>query len=100
MTDHRSRPGADAGAGRNVDYGVREARLKSEFAGLYPDIAPGVWMPAALVAGRVFTRLMRELGPGFDPAYRVLDETHFDFRDQGAASEADRSELRTRLSDR
>jgi hypothetical protein len=57
---------------------MREARLKPEFASLYPEIDPGVWFPAALVSARRLARI-RSAGDAGSLA-RVLDEHHFEFR--------------------
>ena len=57
---------------------MREARLKPEFASLYPEIEPGIWYPAALVSARRLARI-RSAGDAGSLA-RVLDEQHFDFR--------------------
>lgn len=76
---------------------VREARLRSEFAYLYPGIQPGVWVPARLLVDREVVRQerrRRELPAG--GRMRDLNDRHFEFRDvpEGApsampASEAD-----------
>jgi hypothetical protein len=58
---------------------IREARLRPEHAGSYPDIEPGVWTPAAGLARLVLEhRLYRQVpGPKGD---RPLPDTHFEFR--------------------
>ena len=57
---------------------MREARLKPEYASLYPEIEPGVWQPAALVSAR---RLARTPSAGDAASLaRLLDERHFEFR--------------------
>ena len=58
----------------------REARLKSEYAKLYPSVTPGVWQAAAAVADLV--RTQRELTNGEDSMSvgRVLSDAHFEFR--------------------
>ena len=66
-----------AGAGVLVSA-PREARLKPEFAGLYPDVAAGVWLLAAHVA-ETLANLARK-DPEGDLLRRVLDERHFEFR--------------------
>jgi hypothetical protein len=57
---------------------MREARLKAEFAELYPEIEPGVWFPAALISARRLARI-RSAGDASSLS-RVLDEQHFEFR--------------------
>ena len=56
----------------------REARLKPEFAGLYPDVAAGVWLLAAHVAETL--AILARKDPEGDVLRRVLDERHFEFR--------------------
>lgn len=59
---------------------MREARLKPEYAELYPTLTPGQWEPAARVAEAVLARLLL-LEISEAPAQdRVLPEEHFDFR--------------------
>lgn len=78
---------------------MREARLRPEFADLYPTLTPGQWEPAARVAEAVLARLLlleSSEGPIQD---RVLLEEHFEFRGEspdgaprapGSARTADR----------
>jgi hypothetical protein len=56
----------------------REARLKPEFALLYPDVAAGVWLLAAHVADTLAALARKD--PEGDVLRRVLDESHFEFR--------------------
>jgi hypothetical protein len=58
----------------------REARLRQEFAHLYPGLAPGQWEPAAVLADRVLScRLLLPSG-GFVLSDRALSPGHFEFR--------------------
>jgi len=69
-----------ARGGAKVGSKMREARLRPEFADMYPTLTPGQWEPAARVAEAVLARLLLlEMGeaPLTD---RVLDERHFEFR--------------------
>ena len=59
---------------------VREARLKSEFAHLYPPLEPDRWEPAALMADRVVAWLLRQPDKGYIAPERVLRSEHFEFR--------------------
>jgi hypothetical protein len=59
---------------------MREARLKPEYAELYPTLTAGQWEPAARVAEVVLARfLLLEISdtPLRD---RILNEEHFEFR--------------------
>jgi hypothetical protein len=74
----------------------REARLRTASSHLFPGIAPGVWVQAATMADIVWAgRLQRGEGT---LAGRTLDPEHFEFRNEGAATE-DLS-LRRRATDR
>ena len=75
---HLSRDGAPLGL--KVGSGMREARLRPEFADLYPTLTPGQWEPAARVAEVVLARLLLleiSEAPFQD---RILNEEHFEFR--------------------
>jgi len=73
-------PGYGAPSGLRVGSGMREARLRAEFADLYPTLTPGQWEPAARVAEVVLARLLL-LEISEAPLHdRVLNEEHFEFR--------------------
>ena len=59
---------------------VREARLRSEFAHLYPPLEPGRWEPAAAMADRIVSWLVRQPNRGYVAPDRVLRSEHFEFR--------------------
>lgn len=59
---------------------IREARLRPQYAHLYPCIPPGTWLPATTVAERLLRFAVAMVGPGFRLPERMLDEEHFDFR--------------------
>jgi hypothetical protein len=59
---------------------MREARLRPEFADLYPTLTPGQWEPAARVAEAVLARLLLLEISEAPLKDRVLDEKHFEFR--------------------
>jgi hypothetical protein len=62
-----------------VFFAIRRARLRLEFADVYPGIAPNVWLSARAVAGtvgRANRRNQRSEGNG----ERVLSNAHFEFR--------------------
>ena len=59
---------------------VRRARVRSEFASLYPELVPGVWMSATRAA-----RLIRQADPAHQRVHacacrRLMCEIHFEFR--------------------
>jgi hypothetical protein len=56
----------------------REARLKREFAKLYPGLRPGVWYNAAWLSARQFAQTPCD-GRAESMA-SVVDERHFEFR--------------------
>jgi hypothetical protein len=58
----------------------REARVKPEFAHLYPPLRPGEWESAAVTADRLLAWLLGNKGHGEVSSLRVLRPEHFDFR--------------------
>ena len=62
------------------DPGVREARLRPEFADRYPGIEPGVWFTAATLAEHLDRRRAGEAADGAAPGPRTLSPDHFEFR--------------------
>ena len=73
---------------------IRQARLKPEYAELYPGIKAGEWVPAADAAAQVLA-MMRGTNRTFQD--RVMNERHFEF--QGGLP-APRPHVRSRLADR
>jgi hypothetical protein len=68
---------------------VRRVRVRPEFASLYPEVVPGVWMSATKAA-----RLIRQADPKQRRVHgcacrRFLCEIHFEFR--GGRSQQDRA---------
>jgi hypothetical protein len=59
---------------------IREARLRRSCAGLYPDLKPGVWLPACVLAEFVLERGLYQRRTGSASRDRLLDESHFEFR--------------------
>ena len=75
---------------------MREARLRPEYAELYPELVPGQWEPAARIAEVVLARyLLQQLTDGQPD--RALNETPFEFR--GAAADVPATEPRRRAAD-
>ncbi|HVL16671.1 MAG TPA: hypothetical protein VM387_01695 [Gemmatimonadales bacterium] len=74
---------------------MREARLRPEYAELYPELVPGQWEPAARIAEVVLARyLLQQLTDGQPD--RALNETHFEFR---GGAEVPATETRRRAAD-
>jgi hypothetical protein len=63
-----------------ADVPTREARLRPEFADLYPGVDPEVWYTAATLAEHLLARFIRhDLSDRTLPP-RVMDPEHFEFR--------------------
>jgi len=75
---------------------IRETRLRTEFAHLYPELPAGIWLPAADVGAAM---LLAQLKSARTPVLgeRLLDEQHFEFR--GGQPRESGSGLRTRVGD-
>jgi len=84
--------------GRRVRADVRQALLKSGSAHLYPGIPPGEWQPAAVMADMV-QALRAGARHQVEPADRVLDGRHFEFRGRLSAGAQD-DQRRSRQEDR
>lgn len=65
---------------------MREARLRPEFAHLYPGLIPDQWESAARVAEAVLANLMLQEMADAPTHERILPEEHFDFRGVPPAS--------------
>ena len=59
---------------------IREARLRPEFAGLYPGLEPGTWQDAAVLAEQVLSEHLVRPSPGYMLSDSVLAKEHFEFR--------------------
>ena len=57
---------------------IREARLRPEYATLYPAIQADVWMPAAAIGQQLL--LWHLTAPATPPGERLMAEEHFEFR--------------------
>ena len=73
----------------------RQARLKLQYADLYPGIAAGEWLPAWLLAEQLLALAERR---GVPPGERVCDLSHCEFRGGGPRPPELRG-LRTRVVD-
>lgn len=63
-----------------TDFPGREARLKPQFAHLYPAITAGQWDSAAVIADRLVSWLLRNPNPKIIATARILPPEHFEFR--------------------
>jgi hypothetical protein len=61
-----------------VQSTIREARLKAEYASLYPGLQPGVWMPASAIGQQLL--LWHLTAPTMPQGDRLMAQEHFDFR--------------------
>jgi hypothetical protein len=78
---------------------MREARLRPEFAHLYPTLIPGQWEPAARIAEVVLARLLLLEIAEAPIQDRLLNEQHFEFRGDvpdGSPSGASSSSMQDR----
>ena len=62
---------------------MREARLRPEFAHLYPGLTPGRWEPASRIAEAVLANVLLHQMADAPMPDRLLDEAHFEFRGGG-----------------
>jgi hypothetical protein len=58
----------------------RQARLRTEYASLYPGLEPGTWEQAEDLAEQLLTQHLLQPSPGFGLSGRVLPGEHFEFR--------------------
>ena len=58
----------------------REARLRAEYAHLYPMLEPGQWESAVSTANKVAATRLLQLEDAYVLHDRVLPEVHFEFR--------------------
>jgi hypothetical protein len=79
-----------------MEFSPREARLKLEFAELYPPLVAGAWETAAEMGAKVLLWQVQQQGTDA-LSTRILDERHFEFR--GGWYRGTETELRTRASD-
>ena len=59
---------------------VRQARLRPEFAQLYPGLEPGTWQDAVALAEQILSEHLLRPSPGYMLSDRLLAEEHFEFR--------------------
>ena len=59
---------------------LREARLRPEYAHLYPMLRAGAWEAAAVIADKVVAIRIQQLADAYVLHDRVLPDAHFEFR--------------------
>jgi hypothetical protein len=70
----------------------REARLRPEYAHLYPMLEPDTWESAALIAELVAATRLQQLEDAYVFHDRVLADAHFEFRGGSARIRIDPSQ--------
>jgi hypothetical protein len=73
-------PNMDQNTMNPINSRVRLARLRPEFANLYPGLDPGVWETATELGSRLLAQHAVRPSPGFMLSNRVLPEQHFEFQ--------------------
>jgi hypothetical protein len=76
---------------------VREARLRGEWAELYPGLEPGVWYPATQLVPLVLRHRMQGRAT-WESSRRILIDAHFEFRG-GYSRDASWSGILSRVDD-
>jgi hypothetical protein len=62
-----------------IEMAVREARLRPEWAGLYPGLPVGRWIVASRLVPLVLRHRLQDQ-PTWEFARRILVDEHFEFR--------------------
>lgn len=76
---------------------TREARLRPQYASLYPALEAGTWQPASAIGRQL---LLWHLTASIPPeGERLMSEEHFEFRG-GAPRNGSETNARTRHADR
>lgn len=57
---------------------IREARLRPEYAALYPGVQPDVWLPATTIGQQLL--LWHLTAPATPRGERLMADGHFEFR--------------------
>jgi hypothetical protein len=80
-----------------MEGNTREARLRPQYASLYPALEAGTWQPASAIGRQL---LLWHLTASIPPeGERLMSEEHFEFRGGAPRNGAD-SNARTRDADR
>jgi hypothetical protein len=76
---------------------IREARLRPQYASLYPALTPGTWQPASAIGRQLL--LWHLTAPSLPEGERLMSEEHFEFRGGLRRGEGEVN-ARTRQADR
>jgi hypothetical protein len=79
-----------------MEFTAREARLRPEYAGSYPQLEAGVWETAAEIGAKVLLWQVQQQGTAA-LASRILDERPIEL--PGGWQRGGETDLRTRASD-
>jgi hypothetical protein len=80
-----------------MEVNIREARLRPQYASLYPALEAGTWQPASAIGRQL---LLWHLTASIPPeGERLMSEEHFEFRGGAPRNGAD-TNARTRHADR
>ena len=80
-----------------METSIREARLRPQYASLYPALEPGTWQPATAIGRQLL--LWHLTAPSLPDGERLMSEEHFEFRG-GSRREKAEAGVRTRSADR
>jgi hypothetical protein len=75
---------------------IREARLRPQYASLYPALEPGTWQAATAIGRQLL--LWHLTAPSLPDGERLMSEEHFEFRGGNPRDEAETG-ARTRSAD-
>ncbi len=79
-----------------MEGSIREARLRPQYASLYPALEAGIWQPASAIGRQL---LLWHLTASTPPeGERLMSEEHFEFRG-GARRDQSEANARTRRAD-
>ena len=80
-----------------MDTSPREARLRPQYASLYPALEAGTWQAASAIGRQLL--LWHLTAPALPQGERLMSEEHFEFRG-GTRRDSTEARPRTRRGDR
>jgi hypothetical protein len=75
---------------------IREAKLRPQYASLYPALEAGTWQPATAIGRQLL--LWHLTAPAMPEGERLMSEEHFEFRG-GTRRDRAESGVRSRTAD-